>query len=145
MGPGEIEMFTADYWMLTLAGLAALVAIWALGSLMLGEARSALWGILVMLLGGFGAYLSASHAMRQDATDQVYAQVAGVVEKHPSLAPSLRRYLSDGRLSPSEARALGGEARAHQYEMRRYEQRHAERNARWERARMIALYGPGRS
>lgn len=142
MGLGEIEMFTADYWMMTLLGLTFLASMVSVGCLVMGEYRGMACSIILSALSVGGYFVAASAAQRQDSTVEVYAQVATAVRNDPSLTSSLRRYMSDGRLSPMEARSIGREVDVRTNGRIRTERLHEKQNARWEKARVIAQYGP---
>ncbi len=144
MGPGEIEMFTADYWMMALLGLTFLASMFSMACLVMGQYRVMALSILVSVLSVGGYFVAASCARKQDSTVEVYAQVASAVRNDPALDTSLRRYMSDGRLSPIEARAIGREVDAIAYGRMKAERLHEKQNARWEKARLLAQYGPKR-
>lgn len=119
MGPGEVEMFTPDYWMLMLVGLTGLGVV---ATPIVGLASG--WraaGVTAMITGisGITAWLLIPVAAEQEATLPVYAQVDAVVAGDPALKPALRSFMKDRVLTVFEARALGDLHRANVEKARR--------------------------
>ena len=140
MGPGEVEMFTPDYWMLTLVGLAGVGLIATPIAGLVSGWRAAGVGAMITGISGITAWLLIPVAAEQEATPPVYAQVDAVVAGDPALKPALRHFMKDRVLTVFEARALGDLHRANLEKARREKIAATTSTAR---TRMIDRYADG--